>query len=81
MGSFCRQGISPKAVEKPEITNFNAFFRSRPARQAKLDYDLLLAKDLGYLLAADYSRIADELSEVRKMLSSLFRKVNVDWNC
>jgi hypothetical protein len=78
---FLSQGISPKAVEKWEITNFSAIFRLRPARQAKLDYDLLLAKDLGSLLAADYARIADELSEVRKMLSSLLRKVNVDRNC
>lgn len=78
---FLSQGISPKAVEKREITNFSTIFRLRPARQAKLDYELLFAKDLGYLLAADYARIADELSEVRKMLSSLLRKVNVDKNC
>jgi four helix bundle protein len=48
---------------------------------SELDYELLLAKDLGSLLAADYARIADELSQVRKMLSSLLRKVNVDRNC
>jgi hypothetical protein len=39
---------------------------------------LLLAKDLGYRTDPDYARIADELSQVRKMLSSLLRKVNVD---
>jgi four helix bundle protein len=37
---------------------------------SELDYELLLAKDLGYLLKSDYARIAAELTQVRKMLSS-----------
>jgi len=48
------------------------------ANIAELDYELLLAKDLGYLTQPDYLRIADELRQIRKMLSSLLRKVNVE---
>jgi len=38
----------------------------------------LLAKDLGYLTEPDYSKMADELSQIHKMLTSLLRKVNVE---
>ena len=38
---------------------------------SELDYELLLAKDLGYLAKPDYAKIADELSQIRKMLSAL----------
>jgi four helix bundle protein len=57
---------------------FQRFLQIAAGSASELDYELLLAKDLGYLTDPDYARIADELSQVRKMLSSLLRKVNVD---
>jgi len=45
---------------------------------SELDCELLQAKDFGYLAKPDYAKIANELSQIRKMLSSLLRKVNVD---
>ncbi len=57
---------------------FQRFLQIAAGSASELDYELLLAKDLGYLTAPDYSRIADELSQVRKMLSSLLRKVNIE---
>jgi len=50
---------------------------------SELDYELLLAKDLGYLNQFDYARIARELAQIRKMLSSLLRKCmsNVKAKC
>ncbi|HEY4843885.1 MAG TPA: four helix bundle protein [Terriglobales bacterium] len=59
---------------------FQRYLQIASGSASELDYKLLLAKDLGYLLAADHARIADELSPVRKMLRSLLRKVNVDRN-
>ncbi len=57
---------------------FQRFLQIASGSASELDYELLLAKDLGYLSAAEHSRIAEELSQLRKMLSSLLRKVNVD---
>ena len=57
---------------------FQRYLRIASGSASELDYELLLAKDLGYLAKPDYAKIADELSQIRKMLSSLLRKVNVD---
>ena len=57
---------------------FQRFLQIAAGSATELDYELLLAKDLGYLTQPDYSRIADELSQIRKMLTSLLRKVNVE---
>ncbi len=57
---------------------FQRFLQIAAGSASELDYELLLAKDLGYLNNIDYLKIAGELSQVRKMLSSLLRKVNVD---
>jgi len=45
---------------------------------SELDCELLLAKDLDYLAKPDHAKIADELSQIRKILSYLLRKVNVE---
>ena len=57
---------------------FQRFLQIAAGSASELDYELLLAKDLGYLAKPDYAKIADELSQIRKMLSALLRKVNVD---
>lgn len=57
---------------------FQRFLQIAAGSASELDYELLLAKDLGYLTEPDYKRMADELSQIRKMLSSLLRKVNVE---
>jgi len=54
---------------------FQRFLQIATGSASELDYELLLAKDF---TKPDYSRIADELSQIRKMLSSLLRKVNVE---
>jgi hypothetical protein len=38
-------------------------------------YHLLLAKDLGFLNAADHERLGSELGEIMRMLSSLSQKL------
>jgi len=57
---------------------FQRFLQIAAGSASELDYELLLAKDLGYLTIPNYSRIADELSQIRRMLSALLRKVNVE---
>ena len=57
---------------------FQRFLQIAAGSASELDYELLLAKDLGYLTEPDYKRMADELSQIRKMLSSLLRKVNAE---
>jgi four helix bundle protein len=42
---------------------------------SELDYHLLLAKDLGLLKPADYERLSANLEEVRRMLTSLTKRV------
>jgi four helix bundle protein len=37
----------------------------------EVEYDLLLARDLGFLPAAEHSRLSGQLDEVRRMLSGL----------
>ncbi|MFZ0806772.1 MAG: four helix bundle protein [Candidatus Sulfotelmatobacter sp.] len=45
---------------------------------SELDYHLLLAKDLEYLVKADYERVEKQLLELRRMLTSLLQKVGAD---
>ncbi len=60
---------------------FQRYLQIAAGSASELDYELFLAKDLGYLPKTDHARIAEELSQIRKMLSSLLRKLNVDRNC
>ena len=57
---------------------FQRFLQIASGSASELDCELLLAKDLSSLANPDYAKIADELSQIRKMLSSLLGKINVD---
>jgi four helix bundle protein len=57
---------------------FQRYLQIAAGSASELDYELLLAKDLGYLPKTDYERAAGELLHLRKTLSSLLRKVNLD---
>jgi four helix bundle protein len=61
--------------------------RNRPAELAhfcrislgsanEIDYQLLLARDLGYLEADAYAQLIVQVDEVRRMLSGLVSKLN-----
>lgn len=41
----------------------------------ELEYDLLLARDLGFLPAAVHSRLTADVEEVRRMLSGLVQRL------
>ncbi len=77
----CTVSIGANIAEgcgKSGNNEFQRFLQIAAGSASELDYELLLAKDLGYLTQSDYSGIANELSQIRKMLSSLLRKVNVE---
>jgi four helix bundle protein len=43
-----------------------------------LEYHLLLSRDLGYLKIADFEIIIGKVSEVKKMLTALIKKLRAD---
>jgi four helix bundle protein len=45
---------------------------------SELDYQLLLARDLGFLGDPGYSDLSNRTIEVKKMISSLLRKLRAD---
>jgi four helix bundle protein len=45
---------------------------------SELEYHLLLARDLGFLTIARYEPLEAKLLDVRKMLTALVRKVDLD---
>jgi four helix bundle protein len=42
---------------------------------SELDYQLLLAKDLGYLQKSEWDGLAAEVSEIRRMLTVFYKRV------
>ena len=54
-----------------------AWFLQMAMRSAsEVQYQLILARDLGYLNAPDYAQLTDDVVAVKRMLSSLISKVN-----
>ncbi|MGC2110209.1 MAG: four helix bundle protein [Candidatus Korobacteraceae bacterium] len=55
---------------------FHRFLQIATGSASELEYHLLLAKDLGYLESDSYQTLNANVEEIKKMLSSLARKVN-----
>lgn len=45
---------------------------------SELKYHLLLSRDLEFLGSADHQRLESQVTEVKKMLASLIRKIDFD---
>jgi four helix bundle protein len=56
-------------------SEFHRFLQIACGSANELEYHLLLAKDLGYLIEADYLHLDEKLAEVKRMLVALTRKV------
>lgn len=54
---------------------FSRFLQIAVGSASELEYHLLLARDLELLNASAYQRLASEAIEVKRMLSSLLRKL------
>jgi four helix bundle protein len=51
------------------------FFEISKGSASELDYQLFLAKELGYLPADDYDQLTTAITEVQKMLAVFIKKV------
>ena len=56
------------------------FLQMAMGSASELEYHLLLSRDLGYLKKDDHKRVHDQVEEVKRMLASLTRKVDLDRN-
>lgn len=56
----------------PELAHF---CRVAMGSASELEYHLLLSRDLGYLEGSDYEQLADDVSEVKRMLRSFVEKL------
>lgn len=45
---------------------------------SEVEYQLLLARDLGLLTGPDHVRLSDQVVDVKKMLTSLIKKLTAD---
>jgi four helix bundle protein len=54
---------------------FNRFVQIAVGSASELEYHLLLAKDLKYLNEDDYTKLNIEITEVKRMLISLIKKL------
>jgi four helix bundle protein len=57
---------------------FQRYLQIASGSASELDYHLLLARDLGFLTEAEYRDVAKSLTEVRKMITSLLQKIDMD---
>ena len=59
-------------------SEFHKFLTIAMGSASELEYHLLLAKDLGYLDSTAYTLLDNGTVEVKRMLSSLLRRVDED---
>jgi four helix bundle protein len=77
----CSASIGANIAEgcgKRGNNEFQRFLQIASGSASELDYHLLLAHDLDILPDIDYRRFAKELTELRKMLTALLRKVDIE---
>lgn len=77
----CSMSIGANIAEgcgKRGNNEFQRYLGIAAGSASELDYELLLAKDLGYLDSAKYSPLRQDLLRLRKMLSALMQNVEQD---
>ena len=56
---------------------FARFLQIAAGSANEVEYHLLLAHDLTYLTPADYARLSNNVTEIKRMLASLIAKIKV----
>src|SRR5580700_3617062 len=77
----CSASIGANIAEgcgKRGNNEFHRFLQIASGSASELDYHFLLARDLLFLPQADYVRMDNQLSALRRMLTSLLQKVDHD---
>src|SRR5437764_6011008 len=57
---------------------FGRFLQIAMGSACELEYHLLLAHDLSFITSAHYERLSEDVTEVKRMLTSLLQKLNAD---
>ena len=57
---------------------FKRFLQIASGSPSELEYHLLLARDLNFLTDTDYRELNEELSTLRRMLTSLLQKIETE---
>jgi four helix bundle protein len=57
---------------------FHRFLQIAMGSASELEYHLLLSRDLKFIATPDYDRLQVEVTEVKRMLASLCRKVDLE---
>ncbi|MGH9555164.1 MAG: four helix bundle protein [Terriglobales bacterium] len=57
---------------------FNRYLLMASGSASELDYHLLLARDLKYLNSAEYESLTNLLGQLRRMLTALVRKIDME---
>ena len=77
----CAASIAANIAEgcgKRGNPEFQRFLNIATGSASELEYHFLLARDLGFLIDLDYTRLDNAVVEVKRMLVSLVRKVEED---
>lgn len=77
----CSASIGANIAEgcgKRGNNEFHRFLQIASGSASELDYHLLLARDLSFLNEMEYEGLQSQLTELRKMLTSLSQKVDHD---
>ena len=59
-------------------SEFQRYLQIASGSASELDYHLLLSRDLGLLSSIDYDTLAEQLGKLRRMLTSLILKVDLE---
>jgi four helix bundle protein len=74
----CSASIGANIAEgcgKRGNNEFQRFLQIASGSASELEYHLLLARDLHFLTDSDYRELNEELSTMRRMLTSLLQKI------
>ena len=77
----CSASIGANIAEgcgKRGNNEFQRFLQIASGSASELEYYLLLAPDLNFLTDTDYRELNDELSTLRRMLTSLLQKIETE---
>ncbi len=77
----CSVSIAANLAEgcgKRGNSEFQRYLQIASGSASELDYHLLLSRDLEFLSSIEYNSLAKELGELRRMLTSLILKVDLE---
>ncbi len=70
--------LESESGREHEATELARFLSIAMGSASELEYHLLLARDLEVLAKADYERLDRDVTEVKRMLTSLIQKLKAD---